>query len=241
MIFRLTELIKYVVRAKDGIIGEVEDFYFDAFEWRLRYLVIAGNEEMDRRKLLISTVALDRPDYENSQLDIDLSKEIVKNSPEVTLDRPITREEEVALHSYYQWPFYWEAAGVSAYPFIEMVSDMKKQEAEADNVHLLRSATQLLSLSIQARDGSIGYVDDFLIEDEQWNMLYLVVDTGTWLPGRKVLISPQWIKKIHWVEATVDVDLSRETIKNSPEYDPSRPLDEEYESRLAEYYGIKRQ
>lgn len=241
MIFRIKELRSYQVIARDGVIGEVEDFYFDDSSWSLRYLVVSGDEEIGGRKLLISTVAINQPDYSNSQLSIDLSREIVKNSPEVTFDRPITREVEVALHSYYDWPFYWEAAGVSAYPFLEMVTDMKKQLAKNEDVHPLRSANQMLRLNIHARDGSIGLVDDFLVEDEKWKMLYMVVDTGDWLPGRKVIISPQWVENIRWAESIVEVDLSQETIKNSPEYDSSLPLDSDYESRISEYYGRKRE
>jgi hypothetical protein len=240
MIFQVKELRKYDIHARDGIVGRVDDFYFDDFEWGLRYLIISGNEEMEERKLLISTIALNQPDFNNSQLSIDLSKGILKNSPEVKLDRPITREEEIALHSYYQWPFYWEAAGVSAYPFVEMVSNMKKQEAEEEGVHLLRSINQVLGLNIKARDGRIGSVDDFLVEDQKWNMLYMVVDTGAWLTGKKVIISPQWVESIRWGKSDVEVDLSRETIKNSPEYEPSQPLDEEYEDRLSEYYKRNR-
>jgi hypothetical protein len=240
MIFRIKELVRYTVAARDGALGYVEDFYFDEFNWSLRYMVVAGEDELDGRKFLLSTVALDRPDFTTSQMRVKLLKETIKNSPEVTFERALTREEEVALHSYYQWPFYWEAAGISAYPFVEMVSEMRKQQAENDEIRNLRSVKKILGLSIQARDGDIGSVDDFLVEDEKWNMHYLVIDTGSWLPGRKVIISPQWIEEIRWDEAGVGVDLNRETIKNSPEYDPSVPLDTEYEKRLHEYYGRKR-
>jgi hypothetical protein len=146
----------------------------------------------------------------------------------------------VALHSYYQWPFYWEAVGVSAYPFVDMVSEMKKKEAENEKVHPMHSVKQMLGLSIRARDGIIGTLDDFIVEDEKWNMLYLVIDTSTLLPGKKVIVSPQWIENIRWTESDVEMDLNQETIKNSPEYDASLPLDEPYESRLSEYYRKKR-
>ena len=239
MIFRIKELLRYKVHARDGVLGEVEDFYFDDFEWCLRYMVVSGGDEMDGRRLLISTAAVERPDPSTTELKINLSKETTKNSPEITLDRPITREEQIAIHSYYEWPLYWEASGLSAYPLVEMVTDMRKQEAENEGVHPLRSARQVLGLSIKARDGHLGSVEDFLVEDEKWNMYYLVIDTGSWLPGRQVIISPQWIENIRWEDSEVEVDLNQETIKNSPEYDPTTPLDSEYEARLSEYYGSR--
>ncbi len=65
----------------------------------------------------------------------------------------------------------------------------------------------------------------------------MVVDTRNWLPGKKVLIAPGWIESIAWSQQTVTVDLERESIQHCPAYDPSQPLDREYEKRLHEHYG----
>ena len=89
---------------------------------------------------------------------------------------------------------------------------------------------------LHARDGEIGHVDDFIVDDRSWVIRYLVVDTGSWWPGKKVLLPPQWIDRVSWLEATVDVDLDRDTIKNGPEWDPRSPISREYEERLYGYY-----
>jgi hypothetical protein len=64
-----------------------------------------------------------------------------------------------------------------------------------------------------------------------------VIDTRNWLPGRKVLVAPAWAEQVSWVERKVHVELGRETIKNSPEFDPSMPVNREYEARLYDFYG----
>jgi hypothetical protein len=79
-------------------------------------------------------------------------------------------------------------------------------------------------------------VEDFIVDDQAWLLRYMVADTGNWLPGRKVLVSTQWLEEITWGESRVHVGLSRERIKNSPEYDPSLPLGREYESSLHNHY-----
>lgn len=78
--------------------------------------------------------------------------------------------------------------------------------------------------------------EDFLIDDHDWRIRYLEINTGHWWAGRKILVSPEWISAIDWQQSTVRVDLDRETIKGAPEYEPRTPVDREYEARLHEYY-----
>jgi hypothetical protein len=90
---------------------------------------------------------------------------------------------------------------------------------------------------IEAVDGEIGHVAGFLMDDENWATRYLEVSTRNWWPGKKVLISPGWVEKVSWTEAKVYVALSRESIRNAPEYDDSMPVTREYENRLHLHYG----
>ena len=79
--------------------------------------------------------------------------------------------------------------------------------------HHLRSTHAVSGYHIQALDGEIGHVEDFIIDDETWAIRYLMVNTHNFWPGRKVLISPQWIENVSWDESKVFVNLSRDAIK----------------------------
>lgn len=85
----------------------------------------------------------------------------------------------------------------------------------------------------------IGEVEDFIINSETWAMDYLVVDTGSWFPGKKVILSPEWIKQVKWEDTSVYVDIPVDAVKNSPEYDASMLLEDTYKEKLHHYYGKK--
>ncbi len=101
----------------------------------------------------------------------------------------------------------------------------------------LRSTKEVEGYYIRATDGEIGHVEDFVVDDEEWAIRYVVVDTRNWLPGRKVLVSPRWISHLSWPQKEVYVDLTRDETKSAPEWDPDAPLDRQYEMRLHEHYG----
>ncbi|MDY6994430.1 MAG: PRC-barrel domain containing protein, partial [Pseudomonadota bacterium] len=77
----------------------------------------------------------------------------------------------------------------------------------------------------------------FIIDDQEWLIRYLEVDTRNFWPGKKVLIAPQWITQISWLDSKVFVNLSRQLIQTAPAYDPQKPIDSEYEHQLKAHYG----
>jgi hypothetical protein len=91
--------------------------------------------------------------------------------------------------------------------------------------------------SVHAIDGPLGHIDDFIVEDAGWVIRYLVVNLSNWMPARKVLISPQWMREINFSQKTVEVALAREAIVNCPEFHPTDAVNREYEERLYDYYG----
>jgi sporulation protein YlmC with PRC-barrel domain len=88
----------------------------------------------------------------------------------------------------------------------------------------LRSTLEVIGYHIQASDGEIGHVEDIIINDQDWTICYLVIDTHNWLPGKKVLVAPTWVKSVNWAQRKVYINLRRETIKECPEFDPSIAL-----------------
>ena len=145
--------------------------------------------------------------------------------------------------SYYGFPYYWRAPGLwgwGSYP--DALAGAGEAEIstghpeQSGDVHL-RSERDLRRYQIQGTDGAIGHVDDFLVDDETWEVRYLVIDTSHWWFGKKVLVAPHWASRISWDESKVHVDLSREKIRNSPEWNANAAVNREYETRLYDYYG----
>ena len=103
---------------------------------------------------------------------------------------------------------------------------------------MLRSVrAEVVGYRIQGTDDAIGHVDDFIVDDETWAIRYLAIDTGNWWLDKKVLVAPHWAQSTSWDESTVFVNLRRETIKHSPEWNADAPVNREYETRLYDYYG----
>jgi PRC-barrel domain len=229
------------IGATDGVIGEVEDLYFDDQRWTVRYLVIDTSGWLAGRRVLVSPWAIRAVDVANQSIAVDLTRAQVENSPSVETQQPIDRRYEMEYSRYYGYPYYWTgpyAWGLERYPLTAPVApgEPPTERVEPEGDPHLRSTTAIAGYYIQAADGDIGHVEDFLVEDRSWTIRYAVVDTRNWWPGKKVLISPDWITHVDWYDSKVHVDLTRDTIKSSPEYDASLPLDREYEARLYESY-----
>ncbi len=240
MILTIKNLIGYTVRAVDGDIGEVYDYYFNDYDWFVRYVVVNVDKTKDReaRRVLLSPLVFKQPDEDVNIIPVVLDQAMVVNSPNFDIEKPISRQQEIELHTYFQWPFYWNAGGLMSYPLVDLETQMKDHDALHEDQYdpHLRSAREVFNYRIRARDGDIGHLVDFFVDSETWKIQYILVDTGNWLPGRKVVLSPQWVQQIDWSGASIQVDLNKETIRNSPEYNPDVPLDEAYQKQLFEYY-----
>jgi hypothetical protein len=101
----------------------------------------------------------------------------------------------------------------------------------------LRSVQDVSGYHIQGSDDGIGHVVDFLVDDATWAIRYLVVDTGHWWAGHKVLVAPEWATRISFDERKVFMDMTRDAIKNSPAWIERGTIDRDYEARLHEHHG----
>ena len=234
----ISSMIGYAIRATDGDLGKVDEFYFDEETWTIRYLVVETGNWLSGRKVLISPVAFGKPELESRTISAKLTCAQVRSSPDIDTERPIYRQHEVELHDYYRWPWRGGYGGIfGTTPLPPSVAErLVEQEEHRDDPHL-RSTRQVTGYHIHATDGEIGHVEDFIVDDEDWSVRFLVVDTRNWLPGKKVLLSPQWIKRVEWADSSVHFDLTREAVENSPEFDPSKAVDRNYEAYLYDHYG----
>ena len=234
-------LIGYTIGATDGEIGKVKEFYFDDKTWTIRYLVVKTGSWLFGRTVLISPEALLSPNWETEVFPVNLTMEQVKNSPDVDTEKPVSRQQEIKLYEHYPWTNYWgggfHGAGipVSMYQVLQQDEDQAAGTKSDDNPHL-RSTASVTGYKIKALDGDIGEVEDFIFEDKSWKLDFIIVETGNWFPGKKVLISPKWIKEINWETLSVTLKATVESIKNSPEYDPGLPISETYAASLYNHY-----
>jgi hypothetical protein len=235
------------LRALDGVIGKVVDLFFDDHQWHVRYCVVETGTWLHRRTVLISPVVLSGYDSLLKAFPVDLTMDQVRHSPEVAAHLPVTRHYENELVRYYGWPVYWQGAWAvtgGAGPATSFRDDSfddasaGERAARRDTEPFLRSISDTHGYDIAALDGTIGHVDDFLIDDHEWRLRYLVVDTRNWwFGGRKVVVAPSWIADVDWMHSTVHVDLTRDAMKESPPYDPDQPWSEHYAADLHEHYA----
>lgn len=241
MLLNVNALKGFKLDSLDGDIGEVSEFYFDDQHWAIRYLVADTGGWLTGRLVLISPYALVAAIKEADIMAVNLTKQQIEDSPSLNCDKPVSRHFELEYHGYYGWPSYW--GGPSTWgPYHIPVRDPDllgtpvQDEKEAGDSHL-RSTDEVTGYHIQATDGEFGHVVDFIIDDETWAIRYLVVDTRNWWPGKKVLVSPEWIERVSWSENKVFVKLAREDIKSSPEYTEEALITRDYESGLFRHYG----
>lgn len=251
MLRPLSSLQRFAIHAVDGDIGSVADCYFDDRQWVVRYLVVDTQRWLPgSRKVLISPYSVSSIDWQNERVNVSISREQVKSSPSIDLEKPVSRQHEADFLDYYDSPYYWGGGmlwGVSASPAIARPSAepqrerelRQRRETEDADPHL-RSADYVSNYHIQARDGAIGHVDDFIFDEQSWEVRFFVIDTRNWLPGRHVVLATEWIEEVNWDESLVRVPLTRDAIRASPEWDDDEALSESAEQSLYAHYGRTR-
>jgi len=244
MLRSLKELERCKVNATDGDIGSVVNFLLDDQRWVVRYLVVETGGFLGGCRVLISPISFRQAEWSTHCFHVALTMDKVKNSPSVDVDKPVSRQHELDYYSYYGYPYYWGYSGIwgmGAYPGLLGAGRWNAAPAEhsdkaSGDVHL-RSAAEVRGYKIQGSDEAIGHVDDFVVDDETWEVRYLVVDTSNWWLGHQVLVAPQWIERVSWSESKVSVKMTRQAIKDAPPYAPAAALDREQEASLHEHYG----
>jgi len=242
MLISTKALKGYELECKDGEIGKVKEFYFDDKHWTVRYLVADTGPWLVGRKVLISPQALNQVSEADRHVVVNLTKLQIQNSPSLDSDQPVSRQYEQDYYGYYGWPTYWTGPYLWGYSRYLVRDNERPAEAPAEARAWdpeLQSTRDITGQKIQAGDGELGHIEDFIIDDATWAIRYLVLDTLNWWPGKKVLISPSWVDAVSWKDSKVYVNLSRETIKLAPEYTGDTVLDREYEAKLHDYYERK--
>ena len=228
MLYKATALTGFKLNSLNGEIGKVKDLYFDDRYWTIRYLVADTGSWLTGRQVLISPYALGAVNQDDQNIDIELTKKRIEESPSLESDKPVSRQFEESHFGYYGLTAYWNN--------LDRMGSVPGKENWDPN---LLSTNAVMGHHVQAADEEIGHVEDFIIDDQTWAIRYLVINTRNWLPGKKILVAPQWIERVSWTEAKVFVNLACEMIKNAPEYNDDVPISREYEEALHQHFTYR--
>lgn len=243
MLRSIHEIMNYKLLSRDGDIGKAKDFLFDDRWWAVRYMTTDTGSWLAKKKVLVSPVFIDTIDWKSQTILMNITHEQIENCPPIEENMPVSREYEVRFFNYYGYPYYWAGDAMwGMFPYPANLNAIQAAEfsddADIEKTNHLRSVKEVIGYGISTTDGDIGHVEDFILNDETWALKYMVVDTRNWLPGgKKTLLPPDWISYIDWMGSEAAVDLSVSQVENSPEYDPDKPVNVEYEMHLYDYYG----
>lgn len=254
---RADDLSDYTLRGIDENIGTIKGFYFDENHWTIRYIVANTGNWLTGRQVLISPYSLGAVNNEEEFIAVNLSQKQMEDSPTFETGQLVSQQFENEYNTYYGLPTYWNGPkmwgaepkmardtnrvqGVNvgvAIPNSTGDTNMRHEAVQGEKMRdrQLHNTSDVNGYDIEASDGEIGDVKDFIIDDETWAIRYLIVDTGGWLPGKKVLIAPQWIERVSWEDKKVFVNLSRYAIEQSPEL--TEALTRDYEAGLYKHYN----
>lgn len=252
MLQKISDLNGYKILATDGALGTVSDVLFDDTSWLVRWLVVDTGNWLSGRKVLLPTSALGHIDTDAQSFSVRLTQVQVKDSPDIDQDQPVSRQQEGNVYDYYGWSPYWstgfymggygymgDMAGIGTYGQPRHHDEEHYDTLRAEGDAHLRSAKAVHGYHIHATDGEIGHIDDFLLEDADWSIHYMVIDTTNWWAGKKVVISPRSAHDIDWSGRRINLNVDRETVRGSPLYDATVTIDRDYERAFHRYYDDK--
>ena len=239
MLHKISNLKGFKVIGKDDEIGRISDFYFDDHTWHIRYAVDKTGFLFTTKKVLISVSEFDKPDFENKFFRVDLSVEQIKNGPNIDAYKPVSRQDEKEMAKYYAWPTYWASGfptgpfGSSVYNTLPVKRDIVQTEDEENR---LRSFGEVIGYSILANDTEFGYAKDLLIDDDDWSIQYVVIETRRIMHDKYVIVRPEWLNFISFYQKNLKLPFKKEDIINAPTFDYSMPIRKDEIKKTHEYF-----
>ncbi len=266
MLRSVADLKHYTLEAQDGDIGHVVDLLFNDHDWVVRHLVTSTARWLPGRKVLLPSRLLAQPDWRRQTVPVDLTRWQVEESPPLEEDAPVSLQHVNEIEQHFHLPTSWTgggtplAEGPQPHQVDTALEQLERKESEVQqlrgetaapaergaageaeqrlpgNPHL-RSAREVIGYHLEGKDGRVGRIEDLLVEDEKWVLRYAVVDTRVLLPGGRVLLPLPWLQSIRYQDEAASVDLSREAVRESPDYNPNEPVNRRTEEVLYDYYG----
>lgn len=203
----------YTVVGRSGAIGYVRRFYFNPWKWRIRYLVLAGTAPGESENSaataaapgdlhVLPKVPFFDVDVQERRIYLDLEPTVVSASPKIEGRSPFSSGVAARCDEYYR------RQGVGEERF--------QTERPAAPPPGLRTAEEILECRVETRDGELGRISDLVMDDDTWQVSYLVVETGN-TGRRNVIINPHWADEVDWKNRVVHLDLRTDVVERMSE------------------------
>jgi hypothetical protein len=238
-----SELIGRGIAATDGDVGRIVDLFIDDERWAVRYLVVETGEWLASRHVLLSpaNAVADAPML--GPLPMALTREQIERSPDVDTQKPVSRYHEIAHALHYGYDTYWSGSmlwGATMLPSLQhgmvpavvpglvrppmggtppeagvptQVQEAAQQAEEAARRCHLLSAREIISYSVEARDGRVGTLADLVVDGPSWAVLQLVVDAKPWWPGGHVRVPTSLAADIDWSGRVLRLQCVRDDVR----------------------------
>jgi hypothetical protein len=242
-----SELHGYTVDAVDGGIGSTSDLLFDDRTWKVRWLVAETGGWLGGRRVLLHPSAIGRTDDVHHTIAVKCTKRQIQTSPEIGKNQPVSRQTEHNLFDHYGWDPLWElehvgVGGITRPTAIppghpaKPISDPQTGAEQEQDPHL-RSVVAVRGYHIHGTDGGIGHLEGFLVDDQNWAIKYLIVNTRNWWPGEHVLVAPVAVTNINWSASKIALNVTQNQVRTSPVWKPNEMvMPREYQERLHAHY-----
>lgn len=261
VLISLKELTKLEIYSLDGKAGRINDSLFDRKDWSVKYIV--DKTKVLGKEIAISPEAITDIDWNNKKLFLKYSNEQIRQSPATNTKklleptRKAFRQERIMIF-HYDWVMNREDiinkeyAGAPEEAGSAVISDSgdytKHNSAERaryvvqDDEHgmpSLQSTEKSVGLKISTKSGALGCVEDFIVDDGDWLIQFMIIDTQKYLNGKRVLVVPEAISWISWKQKHISIDLEKEKLAGCPNFNMMLPLVDADKSMLFEQYECR--
>ena len=232
MLHSIRELCRFRVMATDGRVGRVEDFLLTDPGGAVRFLLVKTGRLLRGRRVVVPAGHLGVPNGSAGVLPVELTRQEIERCTASSALETISKQQEHLIENRYGGDARRRGGGplapvhgVVSHQALEMAAAASSgpagEASSEQGMPELRSALEVIGYQLEALDGPLGAVEDYLVDDQSWTVQYMVVDSKDWRsPNPRVLLAPNWIQHISWAESRVHVLLTQEKIKAGQRYEP---------------------
>lgn len=191
------------LNTSDGQCARVKDLLFDDRTWRIRFLVVKLGHFLSRRVVLLTPEQIENAAWSSGALQTPLTMAEVKAAPRLLSSPPVAKQAELEASRMIAWEAYWTG-------LFDRLSNFGDPH--------LRNTRAVTGHHVFGLDNEVGFIDNFVVDDQDWRVRYLVVRLGKHRNSRRVMVDPHLVDSISWESHSVRIHLPETSIERCEEF-----------------------